>query len=69
MGKMIGLAEYAKKVGRSQITIRQRCQRGAMKTAYKTGGTWLIDEDEPLTDARMRNGEYVGWRMKTNNKE
>jgi hypothetical protein len=60
---LVPLKDYAAKVGRSPVTIRQRCQRGTLP-ATKVGRDWLIEEDEPFVDKRVTSGDYKGWRQK-----
>lgn len=55
---MITISEYAKKYNKSPVTIRQSCQRGRFKTAKKVGRDWLIDENEPFVDKRIKTGKY-----------
>ena len=64
---LISIAEYAKKHGKSHITVAQKCNRGGFKTAHKIGRNWVIDEDEPYEDNRITSGKYLNWRNK--NKE
>lgn len=54
----VTLTEYARKVGRDANTVRKMAIRGGFTTARKSGGTWLIDEDEPYPDRRVKNGKY-----------
>ena len=49
----ITLTEYAERVGKSTSTIRRMIARGSLP-AVKSGGTWLIEEDEPYLDHRFR---------------
>ncbi|MDL2318053.1 hypothetical protein LJC74_03030 [Eubacteriales bacterium OttesenSCG-928-A19] len=59
---MISLAEYAIKHGKAHTTVRQMAQRGGFQTAQKIARNWIIDENEPYPDARVKTGKYVGWR-------
>jgi hypothetical protein len=59
---MISLAEYAAKHGKSHVTVRQMAQRNGFKTAQKIARNWIIDENEPYPDARIKSGKYIGWR-------
>lgn len=54
--------QYAQMVGKSLRTIQQKCARGGFQTAKKLGRDWLIDEDEPYIDGRIKTGKYIGWR-------
>lgn len=49
---LISLVEYAKKHGRSPVSVRQMALRGGLKTAQKIGRDWLIDSDEEYPDRR-----------------
>lgn len=59
---MITLKEYAIRHGKEPIIMRQKAQRGGFQTATKMGRDWIIDEDEPLVDNRVKSGKYVDWR-------
>lgn len=59
---LITIKEYAEKNGLSHGNVRHKCQRGSYKTAQKIGRDWLIDENEPDVDRRVKSGEYKGWR-------
>lgn len=59
---MISLAEYAAKNGKSHVAARQMAQRGGFKTAQKIARNWIIDENEPYPDARIKTGKYIDWR-------
>lgn len=61
---MISLAEYAAKHGKSHIAARKMAQRGGFQTAVKIARNWIIDENEPYPDARLKTGKYVNWRNK-----
>lgn len=54
---LISLAEYAKRHGRNADSVRQKVLRGGFKTAQKVGRNWLIEEDEPYLDERMKEME------------
>lgn len=64
---MIPLTEYAKRHGRNPVTCRQKALRGGFQTARKIGRDWMIDEDEPCTDLRVKSGKYVGARKTVDN--
>lgn len=59
---LISLAEYAEKHEKVPATIRQMALRGKFQTARKIGRNWVIDENEPYIDRRIKSGEYIGWR-------
>lgn len=61
---MITLKDYAIRHNRNPVVLRQKAIRGGFATATKMGRDWIIDEDEPLVDNRVRSGKYTGWREK-----
>lgn len=63
---MITLKEYAERHGRDPATFRQKALRGGFKTAQKIGRDWMIDENEPLQDKRVKTGKYIGFRDNLN---
>lgn len=52
---LISLIEYAKKQGRSPVSVRQMALRGGFKTAQKIGRDWLIDSEEVYPDRRKES--------------
>lgn len=64
MGKKIALAEYARRHERNLRACQIRAAEGGFETAYKSGKMWLIDEDEPYIDRRIKSGKYRNWRRK-----
>ena len=61
---MISLKEYAAKHGKHPVSVRQKAARGGFQTAQKIGRDWIIDENEPYEDNRLKSGDYVNWRKK-----
>ena len=61
---MISIADYAAQNGRSHIAVRKMAARGGFKTAVKIARNWIIDENEPYPDARIKTGKYVDWRKR-----
>ena len=59
---MISLAEYAAMHGKSPVTVRQMAARGGFQTAQKIARNWIIDENEPYPDGRVKTGKYRNWR-------
>lgn len=59
---MITLKEYAERNGKNLANMRQKAIRGGFTTAVHMGRDWIIDEDEPFIDNRIRDGKYVDWR-------
>ena len=55
---LISLTSYAAKHGKSAATARQMALRGGFKTAKKIGRDWLIDDQEPYPDRRIKSGKY-----------
>ena len=53
------IEEYAKSVGKSVVTVRQKCERGTLPGAQKIGHTWLIPVGAVYVDARMKEGLLV----------
>lgn len=64
MGKKVTITEYAKKHKKERSTIHHKVLNGKFKTAEKIGNFWVIDEDEPYTDLRVKSGKYKNWRKK-----
>lgn len=59
---LISINEYAARIGKSTTTVRQKCQRGTLPGAVKIGRDWLIPDDAPYPDNRVKSGEYRDWR-------
>lgn len=59
---MISLTEYAALHGKSPVSVRQMAARGGFKTAVKIARNWIIDENEPYPDGRIKTGKYIDWR-------
>lgn len=59
---MITIKKYAALRGKNYETARKMAYRGGFKTAQKIGRDWLIDEDEPWPDRRVKSGRYIDWR-------
>lgn len=59
---LISLAEYAAQHGKAKISARKLAQRGSFETAQKIGRNWLIDDQEPYPDRRVKTGKYKDWR-------
>lgn len=66
---MITLKEYAIRHERDPTVMRHKAQRGGFKTAVKFGRDWIIDEDEPLVDNRVKSGKFKDWRKPTSDKQ
>lgn len=65
---MIPLVEYAKRHDRDPSVLRHKALRGGFQTAQKIGRDWMIDEEEPYTDLRVKSGKYVGARKTLDNR-
>ena len=61
---IITLKEYAERLGVNPTVASHKAQRGGFVTAHKVGRDWLIDEDEPYTDGRIRSGRYLDARKR-----
>lgn len=61
---LISLAEYAAKHGKAKISARKLAQRGRFETAQKIGRNWVIDDQEPYPDRRVKTGKYKDFRKK-----
>jgi predicted site-specific integrase-resolvase len=61
---IISLKEYAERIGLDPSTLRHKAAAGNLRTAVKIGRDWMIDEDEPYTDLRVRTGKYKDFRKK-----
>ena len=48
----ITLKDYALRLGKNPVVVRQKAIRGGFKTAHKFGCQWVIDENEPYVDKR-----------------
>ncbi len=66
---MITLKEYAIRHERDPTVMRHKAQRGGFKTAMKLGRDWIIDENEPLVDNRVKSGKFKDWRKPTSDKQ
>lgn len=62
---LISLVEYAHRLGKSPIDMRRRAREGKFRTARKLGRDWVIDEDEPFVDLRVKSGRYIGVHQRT----
>lgn len=61
---LISLVEYAKANDRDPANARQMAARGSFQTARKIGRNWVIEDNEPWPDRRVKSGAYVGWHEK-----
>lgn len=50
----IAIAEYAKAIGKSVVTVRQKCERGTLPGAVKIGKNWIVPKDTLYKDARTK---------------
>lgn len=66
---MITLKEYAERLKMNPVVVRHKAERGGFQTATKLGRDWIIDEDEPYTDGRVKSGKYIGFREKLKKKD
>lgn len=61
--KKISLSEWAKRHNISLSTAREKASKGTLP-AEKIGRNWVIDEDVPNIDHRIKSGKYINWRKK-----
>lgn len=61
---LISIVEYAERNGKNRSSALRMAQKGRFKTAKKIGRNWVIEEDEPYPDKRVKSGKYIGWRNK-----
>ena len=66
---LISLVEYAEKHGKRQESARKMAQRGGFETARKIGRNWVIEDDEPWPDRRLKSGKYTVWYEKYRKKK
>ena len=66
---LIPISQYAEAHGLTANAIRRRCIRGTLPGAVKMGRDWFIPADQPYTDGRVKSGEYINWRKKTDEEE
>lgn len=59
---MISLAQYAAMHNKSHVAARKMAARGGFQTAQKVARNWIIDENEPYPDGRVKTGKYINWR-------
>lgn len=57
---LISLVKYAKKHNKTDSAARRMALRGGFKTAQKIGRDWVIDQNEPWPDRRVKSGKYIG---------
>lgn len=63
---LVTIKQYAERNGLNSENVRHKCQRGSYRTAQKLGRDWLIDDQEPDVDRRVKSGTYKDWRRKEN---
>ena len=61
---LLPLPVYAAKIGKAVRTVQQKCQLGTLPGAVKIGRDWLIPENAPYNDTRVKSGAYIGARKK-----
>lgn len=64
----ITLKEYAERLGKNPIVVRQKAIRGGFQTARHFGRDWIIDEEEPYVDNRVKSGMYRDWKKRFPNR-
>jgi hypothetical protein len=65
---LISIKEWAIKNGINPDTARQKILRGNLPEAQKIGRNWVIDEDVPNQDKRIKSGKYINARKSNDEK-
>lgn len=61
----ISVTEAAKKWGISQKRVQVLCRGRRIDGVMRVGNVWIIPDDaQKPTDARIKNGKYVGINVK-----
>ena len=60
---LIPLKQWAERVGINPASARQKVIRGKLP-AVKMRRDWVIEEDTPNTDGRIKSGKFKNWRKK-----
>ena len=60
--QMLTISQYAARIGKAPRSVQQKCKAGTLPGAVKIGRDWLIPENAPYPDARIKSGQYIGWR-------
>lgn len=60
---MIPIADYAAAHGVDRTVVFRKIKSERLP-AVKVGAYWLIDKDEPYIDHRIKDGSYIGDRVK-----
>lgn len=60
----ITLKEYAERNHKHRSNALKKAREGEFETAKKFGNQWIIDENEPYIDRRIKSGKYIGFRKK-----
>lgn len=55
---LISLTQWAEKNNLRPQSARQKAHRGCIP-AFKIGRNWVIDEDAPNKDNRIKSGKYI----------
>lgn len=58
---LISLKEYAEKNGINLRSARKKAAAGTLP-AMKIGNNWVIEENTPYIDGRVKSGKYKNWR-------
>ncbi|MEA4973735.1 hypothetical protein SDC9_162400 [bioreactor metagenome] len=65
----ISVTETAKKWGISQKRVQVLCRGRRIDGVMRVGNVWIIPDDaQKPTDARIKNGKYVGVNVKNRSK-
>lgn len=58
---LISLTKWAKRVGIDSSVARRKAYKKLIP-AQKIGREWLIEENTPNIDNRIKSGKYINWR-------
>ena len=57
---LIPLIKWAEQNGISLRSARSKAASGLLVTAVRQGCHWLVDDEEPAIDLRIKSGQYIG---------
>ena len=70
MSEYISPKDAADKWGIKVRRVTTLCNNGRISGAYKVGNGWIIPSDaEKPTDARIKSGEYIGFKEERQKKK
>lgn len=65
---LVTIKEYAARIGKAPRTVLQKIHLGHLP-AQRIGWEWLIEEDTPYEDYRVKSGKYKNCRKNVKNKD